>query len=105
MKNPAELDAVTSNPQAVIIHIDAIDFDQSIPLEDELTALLEPSALGYHDGNEIGGGETTLWLFGIDAEEVFKFIEPTLRRNPFCKGARVVLRYGEFESPEREFTL
>jgi hypothetical protein len=105
MKTPAELDAVTSNPQAVLIHIDQIDFDQSIPLEDELIALMEPTTIGYHDGNEIGGGETTLWLFGIDAEEVFKYIEPTLRRNSFCKGAKVVLRFGEFDSPEREFFL
>jgi hypothetical protein len=105
MKTPAELDAITSDPQAVLVHIDQIDFDQSIPLEDDLIALMDPSDMGYHDGNEIGGGETTLWLFGVDAEQLFKFIEPTLRNNPFSKNARITLRFGQFGSPEREFSL
>src|SRR6476660_2742843 len=107
MKGPDELEAIipTSEFQAVLIHINQIDFDQSTPLENELTALLEPTNIGYHDRNEIGWRETTLWLFGADAEEVFKYVEPALRKNSFCKGARVVLRFGEFASPEREFFL
>jgi hypothetical protein len=105
MKTPAELDAVTSDPHAVLVHIAQIDFDQSVPLEEELIALMEPTDIGYHDGNEIGGGETTLWLFGVDAEQLFKFIEPTLRSNPFSKNAKITLRFGQHGSPEREFNL
>jgi hypothetical protein len=107
MKGPKELEELVpgSKFQAVMIHIPQVDFDQSTPLEDELAAVMEPTAIGYHDGNEIGGGETTLWLFGIDAEAVFRHIEPTLRKSSFCNGARVVLRFGEFGSPEREFVL
>ena len=107
MRTPEELEALipSSAFQAVIIHIPCVDFDHSESLEDELIELMDPTDFGYHDGNEIGGGETTLWLFGKDAEQVFSHIAPTLCRNSFCKGATVTLRYGEYGSKERTFSL
>ena len=105
MNGPRELERVTNQFQAVLVHIDQIDMDKSTPIEEELIALLEPTNFAYHDGNEIGGGRTTLWMFGTDAEQLFTFVEPTLRRFEFCTSARIVLRFGEPGAPEREFRL
>jgi len=107
MKGLDDLTATTPSGahDAVIVHIPRIDFDQSVPLEDELTEVMESTDFGYRDGNEIGGGETTLWIFGKSAEEVFQTIEPILRSNQFCEGAKIVLRYGKPGSRERTFDL
>ncbi|MBW8747740.1 MAG: hypothetical protein JF584_09275 [Acidobacteria bacterium] len=94
-----------NNSHAVLIHIQAIDFDQMVSLEDKLIDLLEGTRVGEHDGHEIGQGETTLWLYGANADELFAFIKPTLLQHPFSQGARIVLRYGEPGSLEKEIQL
>ena len=94
-----------NNSHAVLIHIQDIDFDQMVSLEDDLIDLLESTQIGEHDGHEIGQGETTLWLYGANADELLASIKPTLLKHPFSQGARVVLRYGEPGSPEKEIQL
>jgi hypothetical protein len=62
-------------------------------LEDELIDI-ERNGLGEFDGNEIGPTETILYLYGPDADALFKGIEPTLRANPLCQIAKVTIRSG-----------
>jgi hypothetical protein len=91
--------------QAVLIYFANEDLEGSIPLQESLDKLLSKSSLGMFDGNEIGGGELVLYLYGPDAELLFKHIEPTLRADQFCNGARAVIRWGGPNAPQREVVL
>jgi len=37
---------------------------------------------------------TTLFFYGPDAERLFKALEPSLKNEPTCSGARVLIRQG-----------
>jgi hypothetical protein len=90
------------NPeQAVLIFLDGTSLPTDVyerydlaTLEDELVAALERSGLGEFDGNEVGPGETALYLYGPNAGALFAGIEPVLRASPLCQNARVVIRFG-----------
>jgi hypothetical protein len=91
--------------QAVLIYFTNEDLDGSIPLQERLHKLLTESSVGMFDGNEVGGGELVIYLYGPDAELLFKHIEPTLRADEFCTGARAVIRWGGPNAPQREVSL
>ncbi len=106
LKSKAPLAATpTQEEQAVLVHIGNEDLEGSIPLQETLHELLESSAAGMYDGNEVGEGELVLFMYGPDAEILFKHIEPTLRADEFCKGAKVVIRWGGPNAPKREVIL
>jgi hypothetical protein len=91
--------------QAVLIYLEGEDFDQMVLLSDRLTTSLAKTNLGMFDGNEIGGGETILFLYGDDAEKLFEHILPVLQQYEFCRGARAVIRQGAPGAPQREVNL
>ena len=74
-------------------------------IEDRIVAALAGTGLGEFDGNEIGPGETTLYLYGADAERLFAHLEPILTAYPLCRNARVVIRKGRPGAPQREVRL
>ena len=74
-------------------------------IEDRIVAALEGKTLGEFDGNEIGSGGTTLYLYGPDAEQLFALIEPLLAAYPLCQNARVTIRKGGPGAPQREVLL
>ena len=87
--------------QAVLVHLDGQGLSAEVyerydlvTIDDQLTAVLEGKGLGDYDGDEIGEGGATLFLYGPDAERLFAAIEPTLRAYPLCRNARVVIRRG-----------
>ena len=91
--------------EAVLIYFANEDLDDSTPLQEKLFQLLENNPVGMFDGNEVGGGELVLFLYGPDAELLFTHIEPTLKADPYCQGARAVIRWGGPEAPKREVIL
>lgn len=73
--------------------------------EDHLSAVIsgEP-ALGEVDGNDVGSGTATIYLYGSDCESLWKAIEPTVRAfNP--APATVTVRPGGPETLGRQFVL
>ena len=56
-------------------------------LEDKLARAIQDGDLGELDGNEIGPAETTLFMYGPDAERLFAGIESALRAYPLCQHA------------------
>jgi hypothetical protein len=103
---PAPTTPVQSpDKQAVLIYLKGEDFDRMIALSDALETVIEKNDLGMFDGNEIGSGGTTLYMYGPDAEKIFTHIESVLRADNYCKDAIVVIREGPFGSPERKVTL
>lgn len=98
--------------QAVLVHLDGAGLPDHIyheydlaTIEDMLIEVLERERLGEFDGNEVGPDQTTLFMYGPDAERLFDGIEQTLRGYPLCQGARVEIRRGGPGAPQRELQL
>ena len=96
---------------AVLIHIPlAEDFGDSdmealYSLEDELYEQLDGSDAGEFDGNEIGGGEWVLYLYGPDADVLVETILPTLESHDLPDGAYAIKRYGEPGAQQKRIEL
>ena len=88
--------------QAVLLYLWGEDFDRMAELSDKLTETIEQAGVGEFDGNEIGGGETVLFMYGPDAELLFAAIEPVLRSTPAIKGTKAIIRKGGPGAEQRE---
>ena len=90
---------------AVIVHLVLSDEkfgtqeerDAIRALGDEMEAQLVRAVAGEFDGDEFGGGECTLWMYGTNADRVFGAVEPALRASPLSKGGHVIKRYGDVD--------
>lgn len=71
---------------------------------DELAAAVEEAGVGEYDGDELGGGECTLFFCGPDEDKLLTVLRPLLKRSPLCRGAMLVRMVddgtGEF-TPQR----
>jgi hypothetical protein len=66
-------------------------------LEQDLRDLLEGKNIGYHDGHEIAMdySDGILYLYGSNAEDLFKTIKSTLLNVSWMHGAKVNLAFGD----------
>jgi hypothetical protein len=66
----------------------------------ELEKIMRVNRLGVYDGHEIAMDNTdgSYYLYGSNAEAIFKAIKPTLEATDFMKGATAVLRFGKDEN-------
>jgi hypothetical protein len=64
-------------------------------LEDELLEAIEDAGVGEFDGDEFGGNQCTLYMYGPDADKLFAIVEPILRASGLTKGGNIVRRYGD----------
>jgi hypothetical protein len=69
-------------------------FDQLSVLEDQLMAAIQHAKAGEFDGNEIGPEEFVLYMYGPDAEQLFKVVEPILRSSELVREATALIRPG-----------
>ena len=77
---------------------DAVYRDHDLKtIEDQLSAIVDEEAVGELDGHEFGPEKTTIFLYGADAEAMFRAVEPALRNYALCEGARVTIRQGVIE--------
>jgi hypothetical protein len=67
-------------------------------IERALSSALEASGAGELDGDEFGGGEAVLYVYGVDADRKFRTAEVILR-SCSLRPAHVVLRYGKADDP------
>jgi hypothetical protein len=81
------------------------NLDPIFALEDLLIAALERDHVGEYDGNDVGAGEGTLFLYGPDADALFNTVLPILRTSSLTKAGRVVKRYGPPEDGVRGETI
>jgi hypothetical protein len=98
--------------EAVLVYLDGLNLPDEVyrtcdlsTIEDRLVDVLDSQSLGEFDGNEFHPTETVLFMYGADAERLFKGIEPTLRDYPLCRNARVVIRRGGPGALERELRI
>jgi tetratricopeptide (TPR) repeat protein len=65
---------------------------EDVQLGKRLKKVLEANNLGWYAGQLTIPESTTMILYGSDAEILFQAIEPTLRSEPICAGARITIR-------------
>jgi len=97
--------------QAVIVHsaLPSVDnaelFRQLEALEDQLQSAITAAGAGEFDGNEIGQGELTLYMYGPDAEKLFTVVAPVLRHTKLTQSGVASVRSGPPGSATREVRL
>ena len=96
--------------QAVIIILNGTSLPDEVyqecdtsTLEDRLAEAL--GDLGECDGTEHGEHDSRIFLYGRDAEAMFRAIEPTLLNYHLAASAHVILRSGPPGAAEREVRL
>ena len=105
-------EAWAQNDEAVVISLDTQGLDDVVyrthdlyTLEDLLTKELESDGSGELDGHEISPTQTTIYLYGPDAEEMFSKCRPVLASYPLCRNSRAVIRRGGPGSSQRVATF
>lgn len=63
-------------------------------LSDALEEAIQESGAGEFDGDEFGGGECTLYMYGPDADKLFEAIRKSLKSSPAATGGYALKRYG-----------
>ncbi len=103
-----------SNPapdQAVIVRFSygSTDLSRLFELESTLEAAITHAKAGEFDGNEVAvdGSDGIIYMYGPDADRLFRVVEPILNATSFMDGARVTIRYGPpaDDVREREVTI
>lgn len=75
-------------------------------VEDLLNEQLPEQGVGEFDGNEVGGGYYTLYLYGPNADRLFDVALPIIQGGLTIRpGSYVVKRYGEPGSQEQRVAL
>ncbi|MEH6658410.1 hypothetical protein [Leeuwenhoekiella marinoflava] len=80
------------------------DLQPLYDLEDKLEKLIENEGVGEFDGHEIALdlSDGFLYMYGSDAELLFKAVRPFLQQTTFMKEATALLRFGPPEDGVKE---
>ena len=57
---------------------------------DALEAAITEAGVGEYDGDELGGGECTLFFCGPDVDKLIAVLHPLLKRSQLCRGGHLV---------------
>ena len=84
--------------QEVIVQFSygSTNFQHVYALEDMLRMAISEAAAGEYDGREMAddGSDGKLYMYGPDAEALYRAISPVLAACPFMRGATVTLQFG-----------
>src|SRR5688500_11513709 len=84
--------------QAVIVNFNygKEGMEELYLLSDKLEKEISKNGVGEFDGHEIATdySDGSLYMYGPNAELLFKTIKPTLESVDFMKGAKATLRFG-----------
>lgn len=100
-----------SDMHSVVIHFfyGRHELEPLHEFEELLRQAIEENEVGIYDGHEIAMNATDgcLFMYGKNAESLFKVVKPVLEECVFMKGAVAYLRFGPsgHESPEIEIEL
>ncbi len=108
-KNPVSKSTEQEIEHAVIIHFNyGIEGMEKIyELRDKLDSIIEKNNLGEYDGHEIATdfSDGFIYMYGPNAESLFKGIKSTLEKTDFLNGAKAKLRFGPPEDGVKEITI
>ena len=72
------------------------ELDELHQLDEKLNKAIKEKGVGYYDGHEINldMSDGSLYMYGPNAEELFKAVKPILEETDFTKNAVAYLRFG-----------
>ena len=97
--------------EEVIVHFSygSMNLQHLYALEDSLRMAISEASAGEYDGREMAddGSDGTLYVYGPDAEALYRAISPVLASCPFMRGATVTLQFGppKRKTPKRVIEL
>jgi hypothetical protein len=100
-----------SSHQEVEIHFEygSTNFQHVYALGDEIQNAIADAKVGEYDGHALpaDGSDGRYFIFGPDAEAIYKVISPLLEASPLMRGATVTLLYGprRWGTPKRVIKL
>lgn len=80
------------------------DQERITQISDGLYGRISEGNFGEFDGNEIGGGICTFFMYGDDADKLSEAVLDVLRGRAIT-GVKIVIRYGPLGSRERHVGL
>lgn len=88
-----------SSEGAVLVELDcgsrtANGKSESTKLAHRLSSLVNSQGTGHYAGVVMIPESATLMFYGADADELFGTIEPAVREEPVCGGAKITIRQG-----------
>ena len=69
---------------------------------DQLDAAVRAAEVGEYDGDELGGGECTLFFCGPDIDKLLAVLLPLVKRSPVCRGGYFVRLVEGADGMERQ---
>ena len=111
VKSPRVVSA--AEEQALIITIplhsgktgNADELKRLYALEDQLIVAIKESGAGEYDGNEIGEGVFTFYIYGPSAERLFSVVRPILKKFRPPAGSYLIKRYGKPGSKQDKLAI
>jgi hypothetical protein len=95
---PVKQRRIEDTDHSVIIHFfyGQESLDPLLELEEKMRSELETSGVGLCDGHEVAMDDSDgfYFLYGENAESVFKTVAPILAQSAFMKGATALLSFG-----------
>ncbi len=108
-QNDDKKDKTHETKHAVIVHFIYYkeDLDPLHELDEKLEKVIKEKRVGEYDGHEIAMdmSDGFLYMYGPNAEDLFKAVKPTLEQTDFTKGAVATLRFGEPGSDGKEIEI
>jgi hypothetical protein len=106
---PNQADKRLGTEHAVIIHFTYYkeDLDPLHNLDRKLEKVIEEKNVGKYDGHEINIdlSDGSLYMYGPNAENLFKAVKQTLEETDFMKGSLATLRFGPAGSNASEIEI
>jgi hypothetical protein len=82
----------------VVIHFyyGSTNYQHMYAIEDLIRTTIIDAAVGKYEGHEVAdeGSEVSLFMYGPDAEALYRVISPILAESPFMRGGTVTLWFG-----------
>jgi hypothetical protein len=92
---------------AVIVHLALAGGEMGSPderaqlmkLQDQISAAIDAAGVGQFDGDEWGGDECVLYMYGADADRLFDAVRPVIAKLPPRSGSFAIKRRGDAGDP------
>lgn len=97
--------------QEVEVHFEygSTNFQHVYALGDLIQAAIAEAKVGEYDGHALpaDGSEGRYFIYGPDAEAIFRAIQPVLEASPLMRGATITLHFGPrgWRTPKRVVEL
>ncbi len=69
-------------------------------LEREQEEAIVATSSGEFDGDEFGGNECVLYMYGPDADRLYASVEPKLKSTRVASGGYAIKRYGDAQDTQ-----